>query len=63
MKHWTEHRFVEPSTHTAIAVFLACLALYFNTFTLEGWEYMPHLLVWATVHAFLGIVLKEGKGL
>ncbi len=63
MKHWTEHRLVEPSTHTALAVFLACLGLYLGTLSVEGHAGTAPLLLWACGHALLGIVLKEGKGL
>lgn len=60
---WTKHRLVEPSTHTAIAVFLAVLGLYLNSLTMEGSAAMPWLLGWGCIHALLGVILKEGKGL
>ncbi len=60
---WTRHRLVEPSTHTAFAVFLACLGLYLNSLWLDVHPWTEPLLLWACAHAALGVVLKEGKGL
>lgn len=62
-KHWTENRLVEPSTHTAFAVLIACFTLWQNSLSLEGVDWLHFGLGWATFHAFLGMVLKEGKGL
>jgi hypothetical protein len=63
VKHWTEHRLVEPSTHTAIAVCIAIAVLWLETSTLESIEATKWLTGWAGFHALLGVVLKEGKGL
>jgi hypothetical protein len=57
------NRLVEPSTHTAIAVFLGLAGLYLNSLMFEVHPWTGPLLIWAMVHGFLGIVLKEGKGL
>jgi hypothetical protein len=61
--HWTERRIFKPSTHSALAVLIACLA-----FNLSLGEFVPNdstepLLLWACAHAVLGIALKEGRGL
>lgn len=62
-KDWTAHRLAEPSTHSAIAVLIVAGAFYLNSLTVEGLAGLPWFLGWATVHAALGLVLKEGKGL
>jgi hypothetical protein len=63
MNHWTMIRLVEPSTHTAVAVFLGLTGLYLNSLTLEVHSWTGPLLIWSIAHAFFGVVLKEGKGL
>ena len=63
LKDWTSHRLVEPSTHSSIAVLIVCWSLFQNSLTLEGVEWLPYSLAWATFHAVLGVTLKEGKGL
>ena len=60
---WTASRLVEPSTHTAVAVFLAVLALYFDHQMYDPNPYTGWLLLGACFEGFLGIILKEGKGL
>ena len=63
MSHWTTNRLVEPSTHTALAVFLACLGLWLSLGELEPSGYTEGLLLWACAHGALGVLLKEGRGL
>lgn len=63
IKDWTTHRLVEPSTHSSIAVLVACWALFMDSLTVEGFSYLTYALAWATFHAVLGVTLKEGKGL
>ncbi len=63
IKDWTSHRLVEPSTHSSIAVLIVSWALFQNSLTMDGVEWLPYALGWATVHAVLGVFLREGKGL
>ena len=60
---WTKHRLVEPSTHTAFAVVLLTVVVFAEVGTMEAVSWTKLVALWAGVHAVLGVVLKEGKGL
>jgi hypothetical protein len=62
-KHWTQHRLVEPSTHTAIAVWLLAGVVFAEAATMESSGWTTAIALWAGVHALLGVVLREGRGL
>ena len=59
---WLKDRLSEPSTFTALAVFLACGGLFYQSNFLDPQLESRVLLAAATLAALLGLIGKDRRG-